>query len=76
MTEDEVNQVALAMREALVQTAYFQIAMEKGLTIQPAGPWGASTRALVPGHWRQEAEARAMPYVTAMVDVLSELEAS
>ena len=49
-------------REALVQAAYFQIAMEKNLAVICVAPG----RARVPGHWRAEAEELARPYLDAL----------
>lgn len=57
------------LEEALIQTAYMQIALEKNLSVIPVGGWG-SGRAHVPEHWRPDATARAWPYIKAFRDVM------
>ena len=50
------------VRETLVQASYFHLAAEKGLTVMLTAPG----RAVVPTHWRAEAEAR----IQYLLDVL------
>lgn len=50
------------IRETLVQASFYQIALEKSLTVIVVAPG----RAEIPGHWRAEAEAR----IQHLLDVL------
>lgn len=60
------------LAERATQRAYFDIAIERNLTIQRLGEWGdGDSRAAVPGHWRAEAEARAVVPVTDLLAALA-----
>src|SRR5690606_10615873 len=54
------------LREALVEVAYAQIAVERSLTIMPTGPH----RAAVPSHWRDQAEELARPWIATVLAVV------
>lgn len=49
------------LSDSMAEVAYFDIAIEKVLTMLPTGPHSAQ----VPPHWEQEARERARPYVEA-----------
>lgn len=56
------------IREAIIETAYAQIAARESLTVEMVG----SNRARVPLHWRPQAEHEAKPYLDAIEEVLAD----
>lgn len=61
---DQATPTGGSVRERLVRAAYLEIAKEKVLSLAGLDPDGLPK--WVPPHWREEAEARAKPYIDAL----------
>jgi len=72
---ERLRTAVAGIEEALIQAAFMQIALDQCLTVLPVGEWGSTTRAHVPGHWREAATRRAQPYILTVAEVIARADA-